>query len=120
MFINNCLSGGGSDRVMVLLANEFVNKGYSVDMFIVNPQIEETYVLDERIKRINYMHWDKSGFSYYVDLIKSIHKQLKSEKYNAIISFLVTINVITLISNLGLRNRIIVSERCDPTMLQGG
>ena len=35
LFVNSSLSGGGSEKVMTILANGFSDRNYSVDMVLV-------------------------------------------------------------------------------------
>tara|TARA_R110002049_G_scaffold197763_1_gene367828 strand:- start:3846 stop:4925 length:1080 start_codon:yes stop_codon:yes gene_type:complete len=47
------LTGGGAERVVSVLANEFADRGHEVGLFTFSP-VKDAYQLDSRIKRIKY------------------------------------------------------------------
>ena len=47
------LRGGGSEKVFVLLANDFINRGIDVDMVLINKRGEYLDDLNQRINVIN-------------------------------------------------------------------
>ncbi len=120
LFINNSLSNGGSERVMAMLANEFCERGYKVDMLVLNPYIEETYTLSHNITRIDFCFGTARGIKYTLLLLRTMRELLKKNKYKAVISFLMNINVLTLLAAIGKKQRVIVSERCHPNILAAG
>ena len=50
LFVNSCLTAGGSERVMVILANEFAQNGYDVTMAVVREKGPDTYQLHPSVK----------------------------------------------------------------------
>ena len=117
LFINSSLGNGGSERVMTLLANEFSQRNYQVDMLIEN-NVKESYPLDENINRIFFDSHNACGFKYVFSWVKKIRRTMKAGSYNVVISFMMRNNVLALLANIGLKNQIIVSERCDPRRIE--
>lgn len=118
LFVNNSLSNGGAERVMTILANEFCRRGYLTDMLILNSKAQETYVLDGRINRIYFDSNGARGARFVIKWLNLIRQQQKQKNYAAIISFMMVNNVLTLLAGIGLGQKIIVSERCDPRVLK--
>lgn len=114
LMVNSSLSNGGAERVMSMLANEFVLRGYEVDMLIQNSEAPETYKLDSRVSKIKYDSNGCRGVRYVLGWMKLIRGKQKKRKYNAVISFMMANNVLTLTAGIGLGQKIIVSERCNP------
>ena len=72
-FVNSTLSGGGSEAVCVNIANAFANKGWKVDLVILNLKEEAyKYRLSSKVKlvELNVNHARNSSYS----LIKYIYK----------------------------------------------
>ena len=53
-FISVSLSGGGAERVLTLLANHFVEKGYDVKIITFNEG--DAFILDSKINRVKLHH----------------------------------------------------------------
>ncbi|WP_373033576.1 glycosyltransferase family 4 protein [Sulfurovum sp.] len=114
VFVSGSLRGGGAERVLSLLANEFSMRHHNVTVITKAPECD--YILNEKVKwkpifrkdEIKTSAIDKISrrFKYLPRLFASI----KSEKPDLIISFLVGMNgKIILISRL-LNIPVIVSE----------
>jgi glycosyltransferase involved in cell wall biosynthesis len=100
---------------MTLLANEFVSKGYDTTMVLLRGRKPDTYVLDSRIKCVRFLYGTHNKVIIAVKRFYMLRSLLKSTHFDAVISFMHDINVMTLMSSWGLRLNIIVSERNDPS-----
>lgn len=107
------MRGGGAERVMSILCNSLCNY-YEITLIALFDN-EIVYDLDSRV---NYIYLDHSqGSNRIVKQIirlKQLRKTIDEIKPDVIVSFLTVINILTLISNLGKKYPIIVSERNDP------
>ncbi|MDO4499714.1 MAG: glycosyltransferase [Erysipelotrichaceae bacterium] len=117
LMINSSLTNGGSEHVMVLLANELSNRDYVVDMVICNKDLPETYILNDKVNKLKYDPKNLKGHAFVIGLILFIRKCMKQKKYHTVISFMMNYNVLTLIAGLGLKQKIIVSERANPKLV---
>lgn len=115
LFVNSSLTGGGSERVMVLLANEFSKQGYDVTMALVREKEKETYFLNKNIKKIKFNYGTRNKLIIAVKRIIKLRKIIKKEQFGVVISFMYDINLTTLIAGQGLKIPIIISERADPS-----
>lgn len=110
ILITNELSGGGAERVMSVIANDFVERGVEV-IFLVLKKTDGEYFLDPRIK-IVYRDNEKSKDIF--GQIKFIRTYMKKNSGSTFLSFFTHQNLYTIVASIGLKNRIIVSERNDP------
>lgn len=114
LFVNNCLTGGGSEKAMTIIANYFVSQGIETVMIVLNER-PRTYYVDERIKIIEcYCPIEGNKLLWHFKRILTIRKELKKEGSKIIITFLWDINMNVILASFGLRKYIIASERCDP------
>lgn len=114
VFITPSMEGGGAERVMATLANEFAERGFSVVIVLTRSE-KSVYQLKEKIDLVT----NSSGYSA-AGQVRFLRKILKEYRGAVFISFLTYQNMYTLLAGVGLRQRIIVSERNDPaTMLDG-
>ena len=119
LFVNSSLTSGGSERVMTLLANEFANKGYDVDMVLLYKYEKDTYEVDSKINVIRFLYNDKIKIIKKIKQLSKLRKVLKKNRYDYVFSFMLSINILTLLASLGLKNKIIISERCNPYISHG-
>ena len=113
LFVNSSLSGGGSERVMTLLANQMAEDGYDVVM-VLCVHNEETYKLNEKVKHYYLNENNRSGLKMRLTRLKELRSAIRKEKPDVVISFMSQINMYSLIASMGLNTRVIVSERNDP------
>ena len=116
-FVISSLSSGGAERVLSLLANEFIKKGYQV--FIITICKDEIfYILDEKIQIIelnlcgistNKLEALKRNFK----IVKELRKCLKIIKPSCIISFMNSTNIYSILANFHLKSKLIISEHID-------
>jgi GalNAc-alpha-(1->4)-GalNAc-alpha-(1->3)-diNAcBac-PP-undecaprenol alpha-1,4-N-acetyl-D-galactosaminyltransferase len=111
------LQCGGAERVISLLANEWVTSGHDVHLVILK-ETDVFYFLDGRIRlhRLNFVS-DGSRFGkFWGELMTliNLYKALSKLRPDFVLSFLVTSNILTLIVGLCLRAKIFVSERSSP------
>lgn len=100
------LKGGGAERVMVNLANEFTKNGLDVDLVLADAQGEYLSIVSEKVNIINL---SKSRVLF--SLI-SLIKYLKSEKPAVLLSTMAHANIIAVLATwlAGWNNRVFVRE----------
>ncbi len=108
LFITNRLSGGGSERVLTTIANE-LSKNNNVSILSIHKG--EMYAISNNIKILTL-----SSEKNKIDRILKIRKIIKRIKPNIIISFEYHINMQVCIANIGIKNKLIISERNDPNV----
>ncbi len=114
-FIGDMVSGG-AERVIQLLANDFVQSGWKVDivMLLSGNVNYEQFPLSKEISIIDLSGSEASYHKNAFRWLTSIRKYVKQTKPDCIVSFIGRINALVLTSTLGLKLPILVSERNDP------
>ncbi|MEN6461353.1 MAG: glycosyltransferase [Syntrophomonas sp.] len=113
IFISNEVANGGSGRVISVLANSFINRGYQVSVYSFNNRYE-TYPMDKLVKQIFLKIRYKQKLMNKLDRIMQLRNVFKRNPGASIIAFEYFVNMQTIAAGLGLKNKIIISERNDP------
>ncbi len=116
VFVNERLTGGGSERVMSILATEYVKMGIDTSMILLNEDIR-TYDVPPEVKIIEaYCPMEKKNIWWHIRRVISIRKALKQSEADIIISFIWNTNLKVMLASLGLGKKVIISERADPAI----
>lgn len=99
---------GGAQRVLANLMNEAVTRKDDVLLVLTGGTITSVYSLHSSIQVF------KSEEKNKVKKVRDIRKRIKEYNPNCVISFLTLVNILALISTLGLNVPVIISERNDP------
>jgi len=104
------LSSGGAQRQLVLLARELSARGHGVDCFVYHVHAFQRSILETAGIRI-LEHPKPSRYS--ARPIWELRRRLREKCYQAIVSFLTTPNLYSILSRIGLRPMpfLVVSER---------
>lgn len=112
-FVIGSMGRGGAERVISVLANSYAQKGWEVDiLLLLNGKVD--YILESNINIVRIYDENKSRISQLPKWIINIRRYVKKNNPDRIVSFIARINIITIISCIGLKKDIIVSERNDP------
>lgn len=112
-FIAGSMGSGGAERVISILANSYAEEGWKVDVIML---LNDTcyYKIHENIKLIPMCNGNVSRIFYFPRWIWNLRQYFIRNNPNVIISFIARINIITILAAIGLRKRIIISERSNP------
>ncbi len=115
LIITNGLSGGGTERASVSFANYLIEGGFHVIMLALYKS-EHFYQLDRRIQFIEpvFSRKNKSVFTYTIKMIWFVRKNIRLLQPTTILAYNEWTNAYVLLSCLGLRYPIFVSERMHP------
>lgn len=114
IFIIGSMRRGGAERVISILANEYSDNGWEVQIITLLDNSND-YILRDSINVINITDAKKSRIQQLPIWLIELRKQFKKFNPDVIVSFIARINILTLIAALGLNKKIIISERSDPT-----
>lgn len=117
IFVSNSLANGGSERVLCLLANHFSERGRNVGVISFNSNKNE-YYLNSNIEKLYIPH--SVGLFEKIVRVKILRKIAKENPYATIVAFEYFVNMLTIFSCLLLPNRVVVSERNDPSLVGNG
>jgi len=104
---------GGAERVISILANEYAEKGWDVDILMLLAD-EVGYELHPNIHTISLAGASGSYMKNAISWLVKIRKYVSVQKPDRIVSFVGRINALVLTATLGMKVPIIVSERNDP------
>lgn len=110
-FITANLGSGGAERVTSLLANQFCQRGYEVEIIFFRDKLI-FYKLDERVKIVVIGEECHSNALWRKMLW--LRHYVKKAKPDAVIPFRVSVYSATILSLLGVSVPIVASERIDP------
>ncbi len=110
------LEQGGAERVMSVLANEFVQLGHDVVIItLVDRPI--FFDLDKRIK-VSCLNFENSGpvqrILNQLKTVKSLKDFLLSEKPDVLLSFMVKYNILAILAAKNTGVKVFVSDRSNP------
>lgn len=108
-FLIYSLEAGGAERVISILANNLIKRGFKISIICFSEK-PPFYLLDKKIKKISIVPKKKS----FLKNIKHLRKIIIAEKIEVIISFTTTMNLYNLFVNLNLKRKTIICERTDP------
>ena len=120
------LDAGGAERVMSSMANYWVTRGWDITILtFANPASQPFYRLDPSVKYLPLgLFWESrhlfSGFWSNFKRIRKLRKAICESQPEAVISFIDQVNVLTLLSTIGLEVKVVVSERTDPNVYRIG
>lgn len=119
-FVINSLGPGGAERVLANMANFWAGKGWDITLITFDDgSVRPFYALSPSVTHLPLGISGKStsGLEKIINNFRRVcilKEKLRSCRPDVVVSFLVKTNVITLLSSLGLKVPIIVSERNYP------
>lgn len=112
VFVGNALANGGAARVMCVLAQEFTNRGMAVGVAAYKAYVGEYPLASAVAKEYGPA---ESGTTSKLRCVKWLRAVAKRNPAAVIISFEYFVNMQTILACAGLPNKVIVSERNDPS-----
>lgn len=119
------LSCGGAERVLVLLAKGFTDKGYEVSIVTLSGKDSDFYSLPAGTSRIALGIMKESPTPVHalwnnLNRALILRQGIQATKPDVVISFLTQTNILTLLSLTNTGYPVIVTEHCDPTIMSYG
>ena len=113
-FVTSTLTSGGAERVISLLANNFAERGYEVEMIALTSISPDYYPLDPKVK---FIHADKVSKGGLPGELWWFRKHIKKEQPEVVIAFMEAVYEFVLLALLGTKFPVISSERLDPALI---
>lgn len=104
---------GGAERVISILANDYCQRGWDVDIVLLLQNAVE-YDLDSRIRIVDITKKSGGYLKNAPRWLGGIRKYLKERKPDRVVSFVGRINALVLTASVGMKLPIVISERNDP------
>lgn len=104
---------GGAERVVSYISDHFAKQGWKVwiVMLLFN---KVDYILHENVQIVDLSGNTQSRLKRLPSWLKNIRKLVRQVRPDAVLSFAARINIITQIACMGLKVKMVVSERNDP------
>lgn len=113
VFVVPDMAGGGTERVISLLANEYVSRG--IDTAILSfAGNQQAYPLDNRVELISAGGASGGSFKIRLERLKAMRRYFKDNKGCYIFSFSTIGTGFVVLSTLFMKRNMLVSERTDP------
>jgi GalNAc-alpha-(1->4)-GalNAc-alpha-(1->3)-diNAcBac-PP-undecaprenol alpha-1,4-N-acetyl-D-galactosaminyltransferase len=113
LFFISSMRGGGAERVMAVLTDELAKRGHEITLVVMS-SYPSYYKLNKDVKLIQFDNRvNNSLFGKIKYKLKSyffIRQKIKKINPDVVISFMLSLNVMVLISSLFLKTPTIVSE----------
>lgn len=113
-FVTSTLTSGGAERVISLLANNFAERGYEVEMIALTSISPDYYTLDPKVK---FIHADKVSKGGLPGELCWFRQHIKKERPDVVIAFMEAVYEFVLLALLGTKIPVISSERLDPALI---
>lgn len=114
------LGGGGAERVMSIVANYWVSKGWDITLILLAPPTKQSfYELDPRIQLKSLDLAVKStnllaAIGNNWKRVQILRQTIIASKPDVVISFMNSVNVSTIVACLGSKIPVIISEHIYP------
>jgi glycosyltransferase involved in cell wall biosynthesis len=113
------LRAGGAERVASILAGAWIEQGMEVILLTAYPPETDFYRLPEKARRLTWGFVPETTgrirrIAEHLKRVLRLRRAIREATPDVLIAFGDTTNVMTLISRLGMRVPVIVSERTDP------
>lgn len=114
------LGGGGAQRVLINLINGWLGQHYKITVITFADPEGDCFTLPDGVDRIalglaRNTHSVNSAICANLQRIVSLRKAIKGCDSSVIISFIGVTNILTVIACFGLKKKVIISERNDPS-----
>ena len=115
------LSRGGAERIMSALANLWAEQGRAVTLLTFDHGDTPAYRLSPVIehRRLGLLATSRNaaqGFFRNLWRVRRLRRAIRESKADVVISFMDITNVLTVLATRGLRTRVVISERIDPSL----
>lgn len=124
-FIIADMGSGGAQRVAVNLVRSWLDEGRNVHVITWKPPESDFFRFPPEVRRTALgtrpQHSGRvAAHLFNIKAMIRIRQSLRRDKPKAVVSFITATNIFVILASLGLKTRIIVSERNDPTRQKAG
>lgn len=113
MFVIGIMGNGGAERVIAALANTMVRSDISVRIVTIFGSRQD-YTLDSNIELCHIECENSFSVFRTIERMQKLRKAIRDFSPDCIVSFLADVNIYTILTSIGMKIPVIVSERNDP------
>lgn len=118
VFVITSMGRGGAERVISILSEDYAKRGFRVHIVMLWHSILE-YPIHPDVNIIDLSNDKKHPLLNIPRLLRALRKKVKELRPVAVVSFIAQNNIISALALRGLKTRLIVSERNDPSKKRG-
>lgn len=118
VIVTGSMVRGGAEGVIATVANGLAERGWKVHIISILFDICD-YPLDESVAYINISRQEKNQWLDTPRLVRTLRKKIREIRPDAVLSFMVAVNIVTWLATRGLKVKFIPSERNDPAKGRG-
>ena len=113
------MQGGGAQKNLLYLINALKKNNDKIYLLTFSNKTKDIFVLSKHIQR-SFLPLEQHSITFLKKVtnnmkrLRLLRKFFSEKDFDIIISFLTTTNILTIMSTLGLRSKVIISERNDP------
>ena len=117
-FVTSKINKGGSENVLKIISEKFAKLNHKIYILVLDDPLE----YNPNKKNIKYIFFAKKKNylikSIFLNFVKILfaRKTIKQIKPDVVFSFITETNILTILANISLGHRLIVSERNNPTL----
>ena len=119
MFLCHGAGNGGAERVITSLANEFAARG-NIVVLVTTKEDNNDYVISDLVVRERVISRKSNIVFRTIDRIIKLRSCIKKHCPDYIVSFSSIPNMQVIAASIGLKTKIIISERTDPSRYPTG
>ena len=115
LFVIQGLQSGGAERVMSILCNTYASQKIQVVVALTEKNADIAYELHPSVKVVDLTSTKCTNLAKARgESIKMLRKLYKTERPDAVVSFITRTNICAILAGLGLKIPVIISERNNP------
>lgn len=115
LFVTGSMARGGAERVISILSDHYASNGWNTKiLMLLHDRIE--YEVHKDIEIVDFSRSKKSKFNT-LRLIKETRNYIKKLNPDVVVAFMGQISLVTWAACIGLKTKLIVSERIDPSQV---
>lgn len=120
LFLIHSLNVGGAERATSSIASYLADKGHKITIATMASKNNDFFSLNKDIKRVEFglqrnTRWFNKIFFFYLR-VKAAHSAIKSQNPDVVIGMMTTSNVLAIISTIGKKSKVVISERNYPPL----
>lgn len=117
VFVVSSMGRGGAERVISLLSSHFIAQGHRVEIVMTLHSIVE-YDIDERVVITDLSDDSKNRIEYLPKMLVKLRRHIKNISPDVVVAFMDINALFVRMALLGLKVRIVASERNDPSQVK--
>lgn len=118
VFITGSMGRGGAERVISLLSDYYADKGWAVSIAMLLHDLTDGYAIHPDVQILDLSQKNMPAVIAIPFVAKRLRKYVLQQQPDVIVSFMAQNTLICGLACVGVKGRLIASERIDPSMVR--